>query len=302
MVKHFVCLTAAAALLPAPVAAREPARLAPSSKWIVNYAADSCRLARSFGTGEDEVLLVMDRFQPGPMVYLTLVGKPVKVRSENREAVFRFGPGESEQRRSFDVATRENGAPVMLVGGSMLVAGPSETWDATNSDRDEAEDGSPQPRKLPDIDPAWNDRVTSLEIRIPGKQTVLLDTGAMGKPMEALTACTDDLLRGWGVDVEAHRKLSRSLAPAGNPGRWLNFSDYPTKMLQGGYQGIVHFRLIVDEAGKPKSCHIQKSTRPEEFEKAVCAGIMRRAEFTPALDANGKPVASYYINRARFQM
>lgn len=302
MLRYLVCLAVTTALVPGPAVAKEPVGLAPSSKWHVNYADDSCRLARSFGTGADEVLLVMDRFRPGPAVYLTLVGSPVKVRSDNRNAVIRFGPNERDQERRFDVATRENGSPALLVSQSVLVAGAREVWDAAKGDRGEAENGFPASKKLPDIDPAWNDRVTSLEIRISGKQPVLLDIGAMGKPMAALTACTDDLLRGWGIDVEAHRKLSRPLAPASDPARWLNFSDYPTTMRQGGYQGIVHFRLIVDEAGKPKSCHIQKSTRPEEFEKAVCDGIMRRADFIPALDANGKPVASYYINRARFQM
>lgn len=141
-----------------------------------------------------------------------------------------------------------------------------------------------------------------MEIRVRGKQTIVLDTGPMGGPLAALTACTDDLLRGWKVDVEAHRTLSRPATPVGNPGSWLKNGDYPPAMLARGMQGIVHFRLVVDTTGKPASCHIQQSTRPAEFDEAVCKGIIRRATFEPALDANGKPVVSYYLNRARFQM
>jgi TonB family protein len=62
----------------------------------------------------------------------------------------------------------------------------------------------------------------------------------------------------------------------------------------------VHFRLSVDARGKVSDCHIQRSTRPEGFDEAVCEVLMHRARFKPALDAEGKPMASYYINTVRF--
>lgn len=294
------CLAMAAAAF--PVHAKEPLRLAPSSKWNLNYATDSCRMVRSFGTGKDEVLLVLDKFQPGPMLYMTLAGDPVKVRGERRMAVIRFGPNEREQRRPFDKATRGKGVPAVLIDGAVLVAGVDEIWEASLRWEVEPGEDGPPGTPLPDIDPARNALVNSLEIDIAGKATIRLDIGAMGKPMAALATCTDALLRDWGVDVAAHRALSRKAIPASNPGRWLNSGDYPSNMLMSGYQGLVHFRLIVDEAGKAKSCHIQQSTRPEEFEQAVCKGIMKRAQFQPALDAAGKPVISYYLNRVRFKM
>lgn len=303
MARRFASLSWLAVLAAAsmPVQAKNPLRLAPSSQWHVNYAADSCRMGRSFGTGDNEVILVLDRFQPGPMVFMSLMGKLAKVRSDVRKTVVRFGPNEREQRRNFDLVTRDNGTPVMMIGGSVLVAGSNEAWEASQIERDEREDGA-APTPLPFIDPALNASVTSVEIDIPGRGPVLLETGAMGKPMEALTGCTSDLLRGWGIDVAAHEKLSRPAVPAGNPGRWITASDYPLQMRDGRQGGLVHFRLIVDETGNPKSCHIQKSTRAKVFEDAVCEGIMKRAKFEPALDAAGKPVASYYLNRVRFQM
>ena len=295
-------IMAGAGALAVTATAKEPLRLAPSSKWHVNYAADSCRLARSFGTGQEEVIFVLDRFQPGPMVYMTLTGKPVGVRGESRNAVIRFGPNEMEQKRTFSVGKMESGAPAVIVDGALVVAGSDASWESALDEKDEKGDADSAGAILPEIDPARNVLVTSMEIRMIGKQPVVLETGSMGNPMAALTACTDDLLRGWKVDVEAHRALSRRASPASNPGRWLDSGDYPISMLVRGYQGIVHFRLIVDEFGKPASCHIQQSTRPTEFDEAVCKGIMRRAEFEPALDAAGKPVASYYLNRVRFKI
>ena len=73
-------------------------------------------------------------------------------------------------------------------------------------------------------------------------------------------------------------------------------------MLRDGYEGIVNFRLLVDQAGKPTDCEVQRSTRPKEFDDAVCRAAMRRAEFEPALDAQGKPVPSYWIATVNFRI
>lgn len=73
-------------------------------------------------------------------------------------------------------------------------------------------------------------------------------------------------------------------------------------MLRQGKRAIVHFRLNVDAAGQPTACHIQQSTRPKAFDDAVCKAIMRNARFDPALDAEGQPVASYWLNSVVFHI
>ncbi len=277
-----------------PVHAKGPLKLAPSSQWHVNYAPDSCRLARAFGTGDQEVVLVLDRFQPGPTVYMTLAGQPVKVRGDVRGITLRFGPNDPEFKKEFTPGTLDSGKAALVLTGGMLVTGYDPAWE-------EAQKGE-KLHKTPTIDPALYSAIRYLELRIAGKPTVLLETGSMAAAEEALAACTDDLLRGWAIDVEAHKNLSRPATPVGSPGRWMVNADYPPAMLNQRNQGLVYFRLIVDDMGKPKSCHIQLSTRPKDFEDAVCNGIMKRASFEPALDAAGKPVASYYLNRVRFMM
>jgi hypothetical protein len=278
-----------------PIAsAAEPLRLTPSSNWHVNYAEDSCRLARSFGVGEEEVTLVLDRFRPGPKVRMTLVGSPVNVRSDVRRIILRFGPNDAEFEKGFAPGTLDNGKAAIVVGGNLWITG----YDATEAELEDA--GGPSKPKP--IDPGRYSAIRFLELRIAGKRPVVLETGPMLAAERALTACNDDLLRGWGIDAETDKTLSRRVTPSGNPGQWLRSSDYPSRMRFLGYQGLVHFRLIVDDRGTPQSCHIQLSTRPKDFDDAVCRKIMARARFEPALDAGGKPVSSYYTNSARFSI
>jgi len=284
-----------AAFFIAPVAvAAEPLRLAPSSNWHVNYADDSCRLARSFGTGEEEVILVLDRFRPGPKVNMTLVGRPVDVRSDVRRVMLRFGPNDAEFEKSFAPGTVGNGKAALVVGGSLWITG----FDPTEA----ALEDNGTPREARPIDPALYSAIRFLEVRISGKQPIILATGSMLAAEQALTACNDDLLHAWGIDAKADKTLSRRVIPASDPREWMRSSDYPARMRSLGYQGLVHFRLVVDDRGIPKSCHIQLSTRPKDFDDAVCKKIMARARFEPALDADGKPITSYYTNSARFSI
>ena len=126
--------------------AAEPLRLAPSSKWHVNYAEDSCRLARSFGVGKEEVTLVLDRFRPGPEVRMTLVGSPVNVRSDVRRIILRFGPNDAEFEKGFAPGTLDNGKAAIVVGGNLWITGYNTTEAALE---DVGEPSRPEP-----VDPA----------------------------------------------------------------------------------------------------------------------------------------------------
>ncbi|WP_447764762.1 energy transducer TonB [Sphingopyxis panaciterrae] len=291
---------AACVAVPAPGMAEEPLRLAPSSQWNVNYADDSCRLARAFGTGDEEVILILDRFQPGPMVYMTLTGKPVKVNNDKSELTVRFGTDEPAQMGRFSMGKTENATPAVLLERALYVAGSPD--DAADQASDEKDEQSPRLRHIPAVDPARIAAVTSVRIDIPLIRPLILETGSMGAPVDALAGCVDDLVRGWGVDVAAHAKLSRPPVPIGNPGKWVTSGDYPSAMLWKGQQANVFFRLGIGVDGRPTACHIQQSTRPVAFDEAVCKSLMLRARFSPALDADGKPIASYYLNRVRFRM
>ena len=71
-------------------------------------------------------------------------------------------------------------------------------------------------------------------------------------------------------------------------------------MLYGHVSDVVHFRLTVDASGMPTACSVLTMESTPEFIKATCDNLMHRARFTPALDAQGNPVASIYVSAVRW--
>jgi len=76
--------------------------------------------------------------------------------------------------------------------------------------------------------------------------------------------------------------------------------DYPPAMLRKSMPGLVNVRLAIDEAGRITACHIQMPLSDPAFEESSCADIQHAFDFEPALDKDGKPIASYWITRVVF--
>jgi Gram-negative bacterial TonB protein C-terminal len=278
----------------AVAAPAEPLRLKPSSKWVSDYRPDGCRLLREFGEGDDQVLLQMSRFAPTDGFSMTVSGKKFSMQKKGKASV-QFGPNEAEQNVDYLPGTM--GKLSSLVMSSDIRIAPLDAQQLKDIERTKA----PQIVKLAPIGSAREKAVTYLKIGKPLRKPVILELGAMDKPFAALSTCITDLVTSWGLDAEKHKNLVRWAMPSNNPGDWIRSSEYPSKMLDVNQPAIVEFRLEVDETGNATQCHIQQTTRPKDFDTAVCKGIMKRAKFTPALDAEGKPLRSYYQNTVRFQ-
>ena len=281
------------ALGTAQAAPKPPLMLAASSKWNLDYAEDSCRIIRKFGNDDDETTLIIERFSPGDSFSLLVAGKPLASGrfkwGQVTKTTVRFGLSEAEQELTVAPASLGD-APGFLVSGVTFAELPDEIADE--------EPAVYHARIAPEREAA----VRELSVSGPFRRDLVLQTGSMGPPMAALRNCIGELLTHWGMDLPRYENRSRDVKPLNNPGRWLVSSDYPREMLSTGQQGLVSFRLMVGPEGKPLSCHIQRSTRPQEFDDAVCRGLMRRAQFNPALDVEGKPMLAFFQSSVRFQM
>lgn len=299
MAKSFVAsLTLIALGMPAPAAAAAPAPLIlkPTSAWQVDYADERCRLARQFGEGKQTALLLMDRFGPSEYFRLTIAGQVVKTFVEKGDADIQFGPREEEQKLSF-LKGNLGKEPALVFSDSARIAPPSAAETLAMKNQKKTEDVV--------VEPISEDRqkaVRYLRVGKPLRKPVTLETGSMRAPLAAVDTCIENLLTSWGVDVERHKTLSRTVTPLKSPGKWIMSSDYPNEMLSAGQPALVSFRLSIGPDGVPTACHIQATTRPKEFDNAVCKSVMRRARFSPALDAQGQPLASYYQNNVYFAL
>lgn len=213
------------------------------------------------------------------------------------KAYVQFGPTEARQDVNYFAGELGNNVPAMIFRGTVNVAGPTteqeqllkqSTWNS--------------PFRLPPIAAERKAAVTYLSISRSVGKAIRLETGSLRAPLTALDKCVDNLLTTWGIDVARHATLSRIVAPRESPGNWVTDNDYPTGPLMRGQQGVVNFRLSVDSSGAVTACNIQQSTRPAEFDEAVCKALTRRAKFHPALDAQGNTLASYYPGTFVFMM
>jgi TonB family protein len=266
----------------------EPIALTPASPWTVNYADDSCRLLRTFGTGDEETILIFDRLGPGQDFRLFLVGKRFSSTQGIGRSELRFGPAEQSQRFGYFTGDLGKDRPAIIIRGSVRV-------DAPTSDKRSVGDDARDPIPVDRIA-----AVKELTVGSPLRKPVRFGLGSMRAPFAALDKCVDDLVKGWGLDPVTQGTLQQRVLAKGDPSKWVTSEDYPASAQFKGAQGIVHFRLAIDETGKSTGCHIQQSTRPAEFDETVCRTIMQRARFTPALDKGGKPIASFYRSTVTF--
>ncbi len=282
-------LAAIAALSPIHLAAKETVRISPYGPWQVNYADDSCRLARIFGTKESRSVFYIERYAPTDGFFMVVAGPPFS-GGKRTEVEIQFGPNEEVQDTEVFLGRFGDFEPSLIFSGVNFAG------------EEAGEEVSSRELLSYDFAPEREAAIEWLAVQRRGRDRILLELGPMGEPMEALRACTDELLTHWGIDIEKHRKLTRAVEPKGDPGRWMGPRDYPTDLLREGAQGLVRFRLTVDAEGEATDCHIQKSTRPEGFDKAVCEALMRKAKFEPALGEDGEPIVSFWRNTVRFEI
>lgn len=277
-------------------AKNEPLTLKPSSQWIVNYGDNSCRMMRQFGEGDQKITALFNRYGPGDSFRLTVAGKATK-RIFSEKVRIQFGPNEEAQDLLALEGTFATEPAIIFPAHMKVVKSPEEKEEAEEADDTKWSDAPPPP-----IEEARLAAIKEVVIGKTASRQIRLQTGAMAKPFAAFSACVDNLVASWGVDPQKDKALKQRVRPAESPGRWITTNDYPMAMLTRGQPAVVQFRMNVDATGKATDCYIQETTRPKDFDKAVCGSLMKRAHFTPALDAEGNAVPSYWRCTVRFAL
>ena len=295
---RFVVLAAAPGLIAAtacPAMAKDAPALVPSSPWELNYDADSCALRRMFGEGKDQAYVEFRRFAPGLGLQATVASNRMTARNPVK-LKYRFGEA-GEWRDSGGNALK------MVEGFSGVLFAPSLVY---LPELEQIEDPGELASYLKSVD--WQAAEKSaataadtITLRGAFRSELRLRLGSLDKPIAALNQCIDELMTHWDIDVEAHKTLTRPVT-ATNLADVPRMMDYPPKMIEQRMPGVVNIRLAIDEKGLVTACHIQMPLSDPAFEKSSCADLQHALEFDPALDKDGKPIASYWVNKVVFQI
>lgn len=251
--------------------------LEPASSWQVDNAPNLCRLSRDYAAGEERITLRLEQFRPGAGVQAVLITDRV-VRKESL-APFRIRLGATAPFRTpaFPLVLPD-GRRAMLMTFELVK--PSETSEHT----------WPDEKALTAID--------KMEFSAPVMGTLVFQTRTLVRAMAEMRTCAVNMVREWGFDPVQQASLSRQPKPSGSTQRWLQWDDFKRLGPAPGQLDHLIFRLDVDATGKPVTCHIVRSYSDPAFAQRSCELLMQRARFSPALDAAGQPVASYWLSRA----
>jgi hypothetical protein len=288
---------ALSSLIASPIHAEDAPGLTPSSAWTLDYDDDSCALRRVFGEGEDQAYLEIRRFEPGPGLQ-TIIGS--KRMSARHPVQFRYrfsGNAEWQEVRGGNTVALNSGFRSGVLFDPILIGSPAP---------EQLEDPLQRAADVKPVDlRAWElqvaARITGITLRGAFPKELTLQLGRLDAPIAALNECIDDLITHWNIDVEAHKTLTRRATPINltQVGRLI---DYPPEMLTQNLQGLVNIRLGVDDTGRIIGCHIQMPLSDPVFEETSCTKLQRALDFEPAFDKDGKPIASYWTTKVRFQL
>lgn len=262
----------------------------PSSPWNVQYEEETCKLRRGFvDSNGKELGLDLTRLTVGDGFQFALIGFPSRALSEVSKIKVQFGtlPEQSIENRNGELTVGKFPAVLIDMPGIKAI------------DVDAYKRAAEQNIAPPDpVTPAEEASVNWITVK-SRHNGVVLRTGSLGKAFAAWRTCMDDVIKSWGVDPAVIKTPAR---PASDPGRWLTTNDYPRNALTEYKGGLVNFRLSVDLIGKPSQCSVQRAVNESLFAQATCKILMKRAKFSPALDAEGRPVPGFFISSVRFQI
>ena len=248
------------ALLAASVPTTAPAEpLQPTAPWVVDYAEAECLAARDYGTHNHLTLVI----RPAPLgdTFELLVGRNYgrHIAPEELQGTVDFGKGPRK-------------ALVFRYGnGNAWV----DQYRISNKDMQAAA------------------TATSVVLKASQGGSVELFLSDMPQMLAGLSACTADLLDYWNYTGE--KKGTVAQAATVDVRGIFSPDDYPAESLLSGEEGKSQFLLFIDESGKLAACDVIRTSGIPDLDIMGCQVIKRRAHFSPAMDAKGRPMRSTFV-------
>lgn len=268
--------------------------LEPSSPWHVALEGGMCRLVRTFGQRADKHVLQIQQWGPGNTIGLTLVGPSIELIKEEKTARIHFS-----ENLDFDEIVFSNLSAADDERTLFAVVTLAERKDPNEKkQREEPAAAVPPPSGLNSLPIDLIDEVTSVFVK-QNDTIIEMKTGSLTDPFKIMNVCSEELLKGWGLNVAAHKTASRRVSITNFDEIYGRFyanrpdNTYHTK-------GDVLVRVKVSEAGEMSDCTVIYANELTKLSRPSCNSLAR-ADFKPALDAAGKPMDSFHIFHVRYR-
>lgn len=242
------------------------APLQASGPWHVDYDDTQCIASRNYGSDAKPVMLTLIPSATGAAMRI-LVVRNGRVEQRQEPAKLTLGKEKPIDAFSFIYDVPEMNHRVILLNVPMTqfrAAAPSEMIG-----------------------------IESYEL------TAEFAANLLPNVLDALETCLVDLQKAWNITIP----LPRLETPPA-PGLLTIFTaaDYPPAAQYRGLSGDVGVSILIDETGKVADCTVDHPSGVGLLDAATCYVIQKRAKFTPARDANGKPIRSAASQTVRWQL
>jgi hypothetical protein len=284
-------LAGLAARAPTLAEAHDNAQFRPTGPWSIDYADESCRLIRNFSDGHQDMSLYLVRYLPGPYIRLGVAGNTQIIGRSRPTAKYRYSADKKERISSLLEGQLGDGRKIVFLRSADIL------------------DAIPTPEQLQATEGtklSWlvNEELAAARtvdsVELDGKFDFQL--GPMEAPIKQLQSCIADLVTtSWGLDMNRMLHMSVRAKPLNNPQTWISSSDYPPEMLKARLEGVVAFRLIIDPQGSVSQCFVDVD-KQGPFQISTCNAVKKHARFSPALDADGKPMPAIYTCSVQFRL
>ena len=252
VMSNLALVGAGVSMIAATPAAAAP--LSPVDSWTIDYSETQCAAHRTFTADGRKVALALRPAIDGSSYEVTL----------------------AESDADFQL-------PNQVAGKADFGGGAAKAW------------------VLKHRDPATNNQIH--RFRVPASQIAGAQAGSgisfsapayraqfgnvnVGAAVRALSTCLEDLRTFWNASSD----VSRPASPRENVEALLKPANHEDSEMWGGVKGSARYVLFIDPAGKLAGCEAVSDDASPILALLGCDILRQRAQFTPALDQEGKPV------------
>lgn len=255
---------------PAPAPPPQPV-LEPVGQWVAQFEPSFCAVSHRFGDEKDGPLLVFKTLLPNATSMDVLLITPEK---------------------GFSKLHHLEPMSITPVDGGVEAA-------KGDADKVPLSKGQGYVRQLT-VEASWVSLISDgrpLRITYGKNQVIVVRPEGLAKALDVLGQCQVTLAQYWKLDVSSLTRMSAPPEPLNPKAPLLTPNDYPVEALAKGHGGYTILAWDVGVDGKSSNCRVLQSSGDKQLDESACAGILRRALYSPAIDKDGKPMVTFLTRR-----